>query len=194
MWPFDKRSPAGGGRAPGGGSGADGEDGDDSDIRFDGVSLAELTRGLQHAAASANAVVAHQYTSMLDQFFDRNEAGQLVAKVVVLETPDGQRLNLPLITLMTPRGIALERMRIELAVRADDVSAIDQNHHFDSGMHRCGEFTVSMTPRSAGSKTDDRERNAMDIAIEFVTTDPPEGLMRLIDEYTNAIVPQRAGE
>ena len=167
------------------------DDNADSPLSFNGISLSDITRGLQHAAAAANVVVAHQYTQLLDQFFDRQPDGVLTPKLMLLETSHGGQLQVPLVALVTPRGMAMEKMRIELAVRSDQVHPIDESHQFDSGSHRRGRFSISMAPRRTEGEGDQRERSLMDITIDFVALEPPEGLMRLIDEYTNSIVPLR---
>lgn len=163
----------------------------DSPLSFNGVSLSDITRGLQHAAAAANVVVAHQYAQLLDQFFDRQPDGVLTPKLMMMETANGGQLQVPLVALVTPRGMAMEKMRIELAVRSDQVHPIDESHQFDGGSHRRGRFAISMAPRRAEGEEDARERSLMDITIDFIALEPPEGLMRLIDEYTNSIVPLR---
>ena len=163
-------------------------------IVFDGLSLSDLTRGLQHAAAAANVVVSHQYTQLLDQFFDRQPDGRLTPKLITMEIANGGHMHVPLLALMTPRGMAMDKMRIELAVRSDQMDAKDESHHFDEGSHRRGRFAISMAPRRSTGEGDERERNLLDITIDFIALEPPEGLMRLIDEYTNSIVPLRADD
>lgn len=163
----------------------------DAPLSFNGISLSDITRGLQHAAAAANVVVAHQYTQLLDQFFDQQPDGVLTPKLMMLETANGGQLQVPLVALVTPRGMAMEKMRIELAVRSDQVHPIDESHPFDGSSHRRGRFAISMAPRRTEGEGDERERSLMDITIDFVALEPPEGLMRLIDEYTNSIVPLR---
>ncbi|WP_255989923.1 DUF2589 domain-containing protein [Chitinolyticbacter albus] len=180
-----------GSAAPPPGSPTDSDD-DGGDVAFNGMSLSDITRGLQHAAAAANQIVAHQYTAVLQQFFDTRPDGSLQPKLVTMAMADGQVLMLPLIALMTPRGMAMERMRVELSVRTDDTAWIDEAHHFDDASHGRSRFTVSMAPRGGTPPGSEREHRTMDITLDFVALTPPEGLMRIIDEYTSGIVPANA--
>ena len=71
-------SPPGGGNGGGSNSNSHGHPG------LNGLTLDDITRGMQHAAASANQMLAQQYTALLDQFFDADDSGTLVAREVEL--------------------------------------------------------------------------------------------------------------
>ena len=50
-------------------------------------------------------------------------------------------------------------------------------------------FVVAMAPRAGADGSDTKHNDVMNITLEFTATDPPEGVMRVIDAYTNKIIP-----
>ncbi|WKZ83900.1 DUF2589 domain-containing protein [Ralstonia pickettii] len=169
--------PPGGGT--GGGSNSHGHPG------LNGLTLDDITRGMQHAAASANQMLAQQYTALLDQFFDADEAGTLVAREVELALDSQHRLALPLVSLAMPRGLALEEMTVNMTVRSDIAEALPLHGAAAGGV---GRFYVSLAPHS--KRDTGRDSEHIDIEMKFTALQPPEAVMRVIDEYTNRLVPR----
>lgn len=54
--------------------------------------------------------------------------------------------------------------------------------------HNITNFHVSMSP--SGKNKKGRNNQHVDIEMQFTTLDPPESIMRLIDEYTNLVLPR----
>ena len=169
--------PPGGGT--GGGSNSHGHPG------LNGLTLDDITRGMQHAAASANQMLAQQYTALLDQFFDADEAGTLVAREVELALDSQHRLALPLVSLAMPRGLALDEMTVNMTVRSDIADALPLHGAAAGGV---GRFYVSLAPHS--KRDTGRDSEHIDIEMKFTALQPPEAVMRVIDEYTNRLVPR----
>lgn len=170
-------SPPGGGA--GGGSNSHGHPG------LNGLTLDDITRGMQHAAASANQMLAQQYTALLDQFFDADESGTLVAREVELALDSQHRLALPLVSLAMPRGLALDEMTVNMTVRSDLAEALPLHGAATGGV---GRFYVSLAPHS--KRDTGRDSEHIDIEMKFTALQPPEAVMRVIDEYTNRLVPR----
>ncbi|MEF9481222.1 DUF2589 domain-containing protein [Ralstonia sp. 1B3] len=169
--------PPGGGI--GGGSNGHGHPG------VNGLTLDDITRGMQHAAASANQMLAQQYTTLLDQFFDADESGTLVAREVELALDSQHRLALPLVSLAMPRGLALDEMTVNMTVRSDLAEALPLHGAATGGV---GRFYVSLAPHS--QRETGRDSEHIDIEMKFTALQPPEAVMRVIDEYTNRLVPR----
>ncbi len=153
-----------------------------------GLALDEIARGMQHAAASANQLLAHQYTRVLDTFFDSNDDGLLTARTVDVELDAEHTMPVPLVALATPRGLALEKMVVHLTVRGDFAEAIQ----VDGGDHRA-RFHVTLAPpskRAGEASARDRDTEHIDIEMHFAAVDPPDAIMRVIDEYTHRLVPR----
>ncbi|MFP3889508.1 DUF2589 domain-containing protein [uncultured Ralstonia sp.] len=174
-----------GGSGGGGGGGSGGGSGGHDHPAIAGLTLDDITRGMQHAAAAANQMLAQQYTTLLDQFFDADEAGTLVAREVELALDTQHRLALPLVSLAMPRGLALEEMTVNMTVRSDLAEALPAE---GTGAGGVGRFYVSLAPHS--SREAGRDSEHIDIQMKFSALQPPEAVMRLIDEYTNRMVPR----
>ena len=82
--------------------------------------LSHITRGLHQAAAATHQVIAQQYIKLFDQFFDYDPEDlgtPMKAKMVEVVLDEGHILNIPLITLVAPRGLALSAMKVDMSVR-----------------------------------------------------------------------------
>ncbi|MGL4722933.1 MAG: DUF2589 domain-containing protein [Scandinavium sp.] len=147
------------------------------------VTLEDITRGMQYAATAANEMIAQQYMKALDPFFEPAEDGSLQPRTVQLGLDDKHYFNLPLIALSTPRGLMLEKMKVNLTIRTEGVQTPAQQN----GENEFGRFHVSMSPSS--DTQGGRDSRHVDVEMQFTVLEPPESVMRLIDEYTNKVVP-----
>ncbi|CCK02840.1 FIG00553412: hypothetical protein [Cronobacter sakazakii 701] len=75
----------------------------------------------------------------------------------------------------------LEKMKVFLTVRTD---AVEQGVSDDA----VGRFHVSMSPQSRDKNG--RDSDHVDIEMQFTVLEPPESVMRLIEEYTNQVLPK----
>ncbi|WP_269764520.1 DUF2589 domain-containing protein [Burkholderia ubonensis] len=157
-----------------------------------GLALDEIARGMQHAAAAANQLLAHQYTAVLDQFFDRRDDGLLAPREVQVALDAEHTMPVPLVALATPRGLALERMVVHLTVRGDFTEAHPAGGF--AGDDQRGRFYVTLAPRTANKDAQGnagrRDTEHIDIEMQFAALAPPEAIMRVIDEYTHRLVPR----
>ncbi|PLY37102.1 DUF2589 domain-containing protein [Pectobacterium aquaticum] len=149
------------------------------------MTLADIARGMQHAATAANQFIAHQYKQTLEPFFERDADGVLTPKTVAIQLDPQHHVELPLVALSTPRGLMLEKMKVRMTVRADAVSQDKITSSLDD--HNITNFHVSMSP---SGKKKGRNSQHVDIEMQFTALDPPESIMRLIDEYTNLVIPK----
>ncbi len=179
--------PAGDGRDPEPPE-AGGEDLENDPMRAG--SLTDITRGLQHAAQATQALVANQYITVLDQYFDQLTDGTLQAKMVRVALDETNFIMVPLVSLVQPRGLSLERMKASLAVRVHGLTIEEATHAVENSDATRAAFKVSVSPRHDGP--DGRHSDAVDIELDFSATEPPEAVMRLIDHYANLIQPQKA--
>ncbi len=152
--------------------------------------LSDITRGLQEAAAATNTLIAQQYIKLFDQFFDYDPeqlGAPMKAKMVEIAMDGQHTLQIPLIALVSPRGLALERMQVDLSVRVNGIDAGDP--HKDT--HDNGTARFQVTVGANGRRGDQRDPDEVQIRMQFQACEPPEAINRLIEEYTNLIVPQR---
>jgi len=152
--------------------------------------LTDLTRGIHHAASTTQAMLAEQFIRMFDQFFDSEEDGSLTAKMVRIQHPGDQNqfLMVPLISLVAPKGIVMNKMEVEMSVRIEEAYQKYATDYSDnSEATRCS-FKVSFAPKSGLLG---RSSDLTTIKMTFEAGDPPEGVMRVIEEFTNGIHPQK---
>ncbi|NMZ56805.1 DUF2589 domain-containing protein [Pseudomonas lundensis] len=154
--------------------------------------LSSITRGLQQAAAATQHLVAQQYIKLFDQFFDYDidDLGTpMKAKMVDVALDEQHTLRVPLVTLVAPRGLALEAMKVDLSVRMHATEQQKASHALENGELDCAQFFVTF----GGDKNDHhpRKTDEMHISMEFRACDPPESIHRMIEEYTQLISPVR---
>lgn len=148
--------------------------------------LTDLTRGLHHAASSTQVMLFHQFVKLLDYFFEK-DGDKFKAKMVEVEDDDAT-YKVPLIALVRPSGLLLKRMEVEMSVHVDEVTVKKIVHktleNGDEAPTR-GSFKVTLAPPSKGIG---RSSETTDIKLVFEADEAPEGVMRLIDEYTNRFI------
>jgi len=148
-------------------------------------SLSEITRGLQHAAQTTLSLVADQFIKMMEQFFDPLEDGTIQAKTVRVQISETSYVMVPLVALVTPRGMTLETMRVHLSVRLEEADLKPATSFLDNSDAKRTSFVVAMVPR--GKTGDQRGSDTFDVELEFKAQEPPELMMRLIDMFTNTV-------
>jgi len=150
--------------------------------------LCDITRGLQEAAAATNNLIAQQYIKLFDQFFDYDVHAlgtPMKAKMVEVAMDEQHKMQVPLIALVSPRGLALERMQVDLSVRIQNT---ETTQFSECPRHERFYVTVGGQAKRNG---DARDPDEVQIRMQFQACEPPEALNRLIEEYTNLISPQR---
>jgi len=150
--------------------------------------LCDITRGLQEAAAATNNLIAQQYIKLFDQFFDYDAqtlGSPMKAKMVEVAMDDQHKMHVPLIALVSPRGLALERMQVDLSVRIQNTETTKASENLQRER-----FYVTVGGQNKRNG-DGRDPDEVQIRMQFQACEPPEALNRLIEEYTNLISPQR---
>lgn len=151
--------------------------------------LCDITRGLQEAAAATNHLIAQQYIKLFDQFFDYDAealGAPMKAKMVEVAIDDQHTMQIPLIALVSPRGLALERMQVDLSVRIQNTETTEASENLQRER-----FYVTVGGQGKRNNDAPRDPDEVQIRMQFQACDPPEALNRLIEEYTNLITPQR---
>lgn len=159
-------------------------------------SLAALTRGIHHAASSTFSMLSQQYIQMLGQFFEQKKDPdgnlKLFARMAYVKISDTTETAVPLISLVAPKGLALERMKVCMSVRIEDMESKRVTFDEDATDIDRLSFKVSVSPRTKIGQR--RASDVTDIEMEFSAGDPPEGVMRMIEAYTNLIEPKNVGK
>jgi hypothetical protein len=156
--------------------------------------LTDITRGMHHAATTTSAMVAQQYIMMVDQFFDSLPDGSIRAKMAKIYIDDEHFMLVPLVSLVAPKGLTLDKMHVQMSIKVTEAEVKAATSEYDNSEAERTSFTVSLSPKSQGETR--RRSDVVDIEMQFSAVDPPEGIMRLIEQYTNRIqpVPSPEGE
>ncbi len=159
-----------------------------------GQTLTDLTRGMQHAVNRAQEILERHYIEVLDRYFDTDKDEKTgierqYPKIITFKI-DGADLHVPLISLVPPGGLTLDKMRIKMAVRidkADVKKAGPQAYHKDDHLTRTS-MQVSFASLKATQGTN-RDMNAIEMTMFFKAGDAPEGVSRILEHYVNSIKP-----
>jgi len=92
-----------------------------------------------------------------------------------------------LFALVSPKGLALERMQVDLSVRVKGTEA--QQALLATSETNAASFKVTIGGQ--GRQGDSRDPDEVQIRMQFQASEPPEALNRLIEEYTSLITPVR---
>jgi len=156
--------------------------------KMDAHKLTDITRGMHHAAGTTMATIAQQYIYLIEQFFDTEPDGTMVAKVAKVAVDEKHVMYVPLISLAAPKGIGLDRMVVDMTVRMENAEIKKCTDEVDNSEAMRSSFVVTMAPRS-DAKSGRRDTTTMDVRMEFKAAEPPEGIMRLIENFTNHVRP-----
>ena len=154
------------------------------------IDLREITRGLQEAASATNSLIAQQYINLFDEFFDCDTdalGAPMKAKMVEIAMDEQHIMRVPLFALVSPKGLALERMQVDLSVRVKGTEA--QQALLATSETNAASFKVTIGGQ--GRQGDSRDPDEVQIRMQFQASEPPEALNRLIEEYTSLITPVR---
>lgn len=152
--------------------------------------LRAITRGLHEAATSANQMIAQQYIRLFDQFFDCNSEAlgtPMKARMVEVELDPDHHMRVPLISLVTPRGLALDTMQVDLSVKIAATELDDARCAMETGELNSERFFVTFSSHS--DTLEKRRPDEVRISLTFKACEPPEGVQRIIEEYTRTIGP-----
>lgn len=156
------------------------------------IDLREITRGLQEAASATNSLIAQQYITLFDQFFDCDTqalGAPMKAKMVEVAIDDEHVMRVPLFALVSPKGLALERMQVDLSVRVKGTEALPAQL---ADAEHASTASFKVTIGAQGRQGEQRDPDEVQIRMQFQACEPPEALNRLIEEYTNLILPVRS--
>jgi hypothetical protein len=144
-------------------------------------SLSDIARGMQHTVNSTQELTEHHFQDIIARYF--TEEGTAIAKRFIL--PDGSVMDVPLISLVPPSSLQLSEMTIEMSVRIDR-SEVRSAHEEKPDLTRT-RFECSFSSRKGDSNQD---QSLIDITMKFVAGDPPEGVAKLMEHYTNTSTPK----
>lgn len=147
-----------------------------------------LLTGVMAAVQKAAVTAGQQNLHVLQHYFNENDDGTLEAKYARVEIAPGQVMDIPLICLMEPSGYRLDELEMDLSVRMK-LDAVKAAIHgsVEAGDIKKGSYSVELCPPSKEGGR--RRSDVVDVRVKFKSTDPAEGLNRIIEDFNNTITP-----
>ena len=139
--------------------------------------LSDIVRGISHAVTSVSDVQDNRFVSSLKMYFDVGDDGIFYPKMVLFDN-GGNKLQVPLISLINPSSLRMDEIKVRVGVR---LSASKVKKVLDSDSTRSS-FSVALTGCKPGSRKD-----VIDVTMTFKNTDPSEGISRIIEEINQKI-------
>jgi hypothetical protein len=156
--------------------------GDEDEHDATSLGLSDLVRGMQHVVNGAAELLAQHYTQQLERYFA--EDGNPYLKRI--KFPDGSTvMDVPLVALVPPSGLGLEKMSMRLSVRVDQTKVKRKQVEGSQTPHDRASLRVSL----GSQEGDGRKGSMIDIEMEFKAGEPPEAAQRIIEELTKQMVP-----
>lgn len=142
--------------------------------------FADIIRGMQYAVNTAHEMLERYHVTILNKYFDAE--GHPEKKEVWLNSE--KKLEIPLVTLINQSSLSIEEMEISFKAKIDGVivkSVKASETGKDIDIDRTA-FEMNFTPSA-------RDGNTVDVHIKFKSTQPPEGVARIVDEYNKILEP-----
>lgn len=148
------------------------------------LGLGEVVRGIQHVVNSATEIVSQHYIAQLERYF--TDEGEAVEKRILL--PDGKHvMDVPLVALVPPSGLRLEKTKISLSVRVEKVNIKKRQLESSQPPHDRASFRVNI---ANPNETAPKGAGLINFEMEFSAGDPPEASMRIIEAFGNSVGPK----
>lgn len=150
-------------------------------------SISEVIKGLQHAADSTRDTTIHNHIALFDRFFDVEESGTLKAKMVQIAIDSEHDMFVPLISLIPPNALYLDRMNVKLSVSARGATSTEVVQSLEVESTSRTHFDIALSPKNTSGK------ELIDIELTFKSSEMPEAMMKVMDQYVNQIIPIPSG-
>lgn len=148
--------------------------------------LSDLTRGIQHAVNTAEEILEQHYVRMLGRYFKEDNSPRMAR----IKVPPDSVIDVPLLALVKPSALLLDEMTVDLTLRVDETEVKRfPGRAVGRGVERTS-FTISV---GSGKREDGstRDINHIDVRMVFKSGDVPEGVSRIMEEFTKSILPKK---
>ena len=154
--------------------------------------LTDITRGIHHAVNTTGTMISQQYVMMLQQFFDTQDDGSIAAKMIKVQVDEKHDMLVPLIALVQPQGIALDKMRFDMSIQITESELKKATHEVDGLNAARAAFKVNLSPKTSNGTR--RRTDIVDVKMQFTRCEAPEGMHRLIEQYAAMVQPYKPAE
>jgi len=165
----------------------------DENFGYNVQTLSDIARGMQYCVNSASEILEKHYLDMFSRYFD-SEGNPLIQ---TFNMQNGYKMDVPIFLMMGYNSLNLEEMNVKLLIRLkemtqkkhifkeDEINAVQTSGSNDLTTSRTS-FQVSLASENeAGSPSSQN----VTIEMKFKAGDPPESVSRVIETFTNSIIP-----
>ena len=145
-----------------------------------GQTLTDIARGIQYTVNAAQNLVEKFYIGLLDRYFDDDRNPITMS----LNVSEDASVDVPLITLVTPTGLELDELEVDMRLRVDGVSTKKVITKSGDEVDRAS-FDISF---SGANKNGIRNPNFIEMRMKFKNTDAPEGIQRIIESFSSNVI------
>lgn len=154
--------------------------------------LSDIARGMQHSVNVVQEILEQHYVRMLSRYFDDNNNHH--ARTITINVSPTQSMEVPLIAIIQPNSLVLQEMTVEMSIRIDETKLKTDKAGADEPSLSRTSFAVSIAPTEKLETP--CKGDVIGIVMKFKACDPPEGISRIIDEFTSKVLcrPTEAGK
>lgn len=142
--------------------------------------FADIIRGMQYAVNTAHEMLERYHITLLNKYFD--DRGRPEKKEIWLNSE--RKIEVPIITLINQGSLSIEEMEICFKAKIDGVS-VKSSQALETGK----DINIDRTTFNMNFTPSTRDGNTVDVRIKFKSTQPPEGVSRIVDEYNKILEP-----
>lgn len=144
--------------------------------------LTDIAKGIQYTVNAAQDLVEKFYIGLLDRYFDKDNDPITMSVNISEDTT----VEVPLITLVTPTGLELDELEVDMSLRVDGVRTKKVITRSGDEVERAS-FDISF---SGAGKSKVRNPNFIEMKMKFKKADAPEGIQRIIENFSNNVIPK----
>ena len=144
-----------------------------------------IVKGLNYVANCASAMSLSHYQNLIAQYFEYDEENESYSpKTVRINIDDENEIIFPLVAVTDAKGLYLDELEVDFSVK---VSGVDVDAFQDRLKDDYPRLIVDVAPRSDHSKK--RSNDIVDFKVKFKSSDAPESIMRVVDQFNSGISP-----
>lgn len=140
--------------------------------------FSDIIRGMQYAVNTAHEMLETYHIDVLNKYFDENG----FPKTKQIRIDAGKKIDVPLISLINQSSLAIDELEVEFKARINEVKL--KETELEDTRNRIkldrSAFEMNFTPS-------EREGDVVNIRIKFKSTQQPEGVARITDEFNKIL-------
>lgn len=140
--------------------------------------FSDIIRGMQYAVNTAHEMLETYHIDVLNKYFDDNG----FPKTKQIRIDANKKIDIPLISLINQNSLAIDELEVEFRAHINEVEIKETQLEDTRNRIKLDRtaFEMNFTPS-------EREDNVVNIRIKFKSTQQPEGVSRITDEFNKLL-------